>query len=401
MATIGQQSHELEIGSSAHDGMSRHLTILKRATRQMVATRDVRGTLDAILRGLTEGPNAVTQACCYICTTARECPACIEHGPTGIYFSPADPPALHLVASAGVIGHDVERMYHVFPMESPLFGEVATTRTPLLLHGVRDHPRITVPEWREIARRFGFEGLAIYPMICGDELIGIFYTMSNQRIEADEFEAMQLFADQAAIAIKSSRLYEELRRHNERLAIENAYLQEEISGEGGFKNIIGESAALQSVLRQVRQVAEAESTVLLTGETGTGKELINRAINDLSPRKGHTMIKVNCGAISPGLVESELFGHEKGSFTGALQRRVGRFELADKGTLFMDEVGELSAETQVKLLRVLQEREFERVGGSRPRGCERSGSAVRMARAHRAVGGACRTGRCRRLRLAG
>jgi formate hydrogenlyase transcriptional activator len=125
---------------------------------------------------------------------------------------------------------------------------------------------------------------------------------------------------------------------------------------------VGESPALRAVLRKVQQVAPVETAVLLTGETGTGKELVARALHQGSPRRDRPLIKVNCGAIPQGVVESELFGHEKGAFTGALQRRIGRFELADKGTLFMDEVGELPLDTQVKLLRVLQEQEFERVG---------------------------------------
>jgi transcriptional regulator with GAF, ATPase, and Fis domain len=125
---------------------------------------------------------------------------------------------------------------------------------------------------------------------------------------------------------------------------------------------VGESPALRAVLRKVQQVASVETTVLLTGEIGTGKELVARALHQGSPRRDRPLIKVNCGAIPQGVLESELFGHEKGAFTGALQRRIGRFELADKGTLFMDEVGELPLDTQVKLLRVLQEHEFERVG---------------------------------------
>src|SRR4029450_6310820 len=129
--------------------------------------------------------------------------------------------------------------------------------------------------------------------------------------------------------------------------------------------IIGASPALRHVLNEVRQVARVDTTVLLTGETGTGKEVVARGIHEGSLRKERPLIKVNCGAIPHGVVESELFGHEKGAFTGALQRRVGRFELADKGTLFMDEVAELPAETQVKLLRVLQEQAFERVGSTR------------------------------------
>ena len=134
----------------------------------------------------------------------------------------------------------------------------------------------------------------------------------------------------------------------------------------GFEAIVGESAAVRAMLRDVKKVAGVETTVLLMGETGTGKELVARAIHDASPRHERTLVKMNCGAIPQGLVESELFGHERGAFTGALQRRIGRFEMADKGTLFMDEVGELPSDIQVKLLRVLQEQEFERVGSTRP-----------------------------------
>jgi transcriptional regulator with GAF, ATPase, and Fis domain len=189
--------------------------------------------------------------------------------------------------------------------------------------------------------------------------------ISRRPFDPHEFELLGIFADQAAVAIKSAHLFTELERYKQRLQIENAYLQEEIRSERGFEDIVGHSSALRSVLRKVRQVAPVETTVLLTGETGTGKELIARAIHELSPRKDRPMIKINCGAIPQGVVESELFGHEKGSFTGALQKRIGRFELADKGTLFMDEVGELPLDTQVKLLRVLQEQEFERLGGAR------------------------------------
>jgi transcriptional regulator with GAF, ATPase, and Fis domain len=174
-----------------------------------------------------------------------------------------------------------------------------------------------------------------------------------------------IFADQAALAIRNAQLYQEVERYRDRLALENAYLQEAIAEERGFEGIVGESPALRAVLRKVQQVAPVETTVLLTGETGTGKELIARALHQGSPRRDRPLIKVNCGAIPQGVVESELFGHEKGAFTGALQRRTGRFELADQGTLFMDEVVELPLDTQVKLLRVLQEHEFERVGSQR------------------------------------
>src|SRR5215831_13893637 len=155
-----------------------------------------------------------------------------------------------------------------------------------------------------------------------------------------------------------------MERERARLAAENVYLREEIKSVHNFEEIIGKSPALLDVLEKVNRVAKTDATVLITGETGTGKELIARAIHSASHRHDRPMIKVNCAALPAGLVESELFGHEKGAFSGAISRRVGRFELANGGTLFLDEIGEVPLDVQVKLLRVLQEREFERVGGT-------------------------------------
>jgi len=151
-----------------------------------------------------------------------------------------------------------------------------------------------------------------------------------------------------------------------RLAAENIYLQEEIKSVHNFEEIVGQSPALLDALEKVNRVAKTDATVLITGETGTGKELIARAIHSASQRREKPLIKLNCAALPAGLVESELFGHEKGAFSGAIGRRVGRFELAHGGTIFLDEVGEVPLDVQVKLLRVLQEREFERVGGANP-----------------------------------
>jgi formate hydrogenlyase transcriptional activator len=164
-------------------------------------------------------------------------------------------------------------------------------------------------------------------------------------------------------ALESALL--EVQQLKNRLQGENVYLQEEIKTEQNFEAIIGQSAPLKRVLQNVERIAPTDVTVLIHGDTGTGKELIARAIHDLSPRRDRPLIKVNCGAMAPGLIESEIFGHERGAFTGALQRRVGRFELADKGTIFLDEVSELPLDAQVKLLHVLQDGEFERVGSSR------------------------------------
>lgn len=183
---------------------------------------------------------------------------------------------------------------------------------------------------------------------------------------------MQIFAARAGAELERLHAEEalrvtlaELETLKNRLQAENVYLQEEIRREHNFEEIVGNSPALLEMLRQVESVAATDATVLICGETGTGKEVVARALHNRSTRKHRPLVKVNCGAISAGLVESELFGHVKGAFTGALERRVGRFELADGGTLFLDEVGELPLETQVKLLRVLQEQEFEPVGSSR------------------------------------
>lgn len=188
----------------------------------------------------------------------------------------------------------------------------------------------------------------------------------------ENISILKIFAARAGAELERKRagdaLQMALRQVEElknRLQVENIYLQEEIKTEYNFEEIIGQSESLKKALRKVEQVAPTGSTVLIHGETGTGKELIARAIHNLSPRKDRPLVKVNCGAISAGLVESELFGHERGAFTGAVQRRIGRFELADGGTIFLDEVTELPLDTQVKLLRVLQEGEFERVGSSK------------------------------------
>src|SRR6478672_5982926 len=160
------------------------------------------------------------------------------------------------------------------------------------------------------------------------------------------------------------RAFEEIQALKDQLQQENIALREEVDKTSMFEEIVGTSAAMRAVLANIARVAPSDSTVLITGETGTGKELVARAIHKRSARAARPFVSVNCAAIPPALIASELFGHERGAFTGAVQRREGRFELAAGGTLFLDEVGELPAETQVALLRVLQEREFERVGGS-------------------------------------
>jgi transcriptional regulator with GAF, ATPase, and Fis domain len=168
---------------------------------------------------------------------------------------------------------------------------------------------------------------------------------------------------QLALALQNYLAFDEIDRLRRKLEGERTYLVEEIRAAHNFEEIIGNSAPLAAVLRRVSQVAPTDATVLIQGETGTGKELIARAIHNLSPRKERVLVRVNCAALPASLIESELFGHERGSFTGATDRRIGKFELADGGTIFLDEIGELPLELQAKMLRVLQERELERIGG--------------------------------------
>jgi formate hydrogenlyase transcriptional activator len=181
----------------------------------------------------------------------------------------------------------------------------------------------------------------------------------------EDVDFLTQVAGQAAIAIENATAYQQIEQLKDQLAEEKLYLQDEIRTERNFGEIVGESPAFRRVLEQVETVAPTDASVLILGETGTGKELIARALHDLSRRRDRTFVKLNCAAIPTGLLESELFGHEKGAFTGAIMQKAGRFELANHGTLFLDEIGDIPLELQPKLLRALQEHEFERLGGTR------------------------------------
>jgi formate hydrogenlyase transcriptional activator len=213
----------------------------------------------------------------------------------------------------------------------------------------------------------GVESMCCAPMTVRGRRLGAVNVgrLGGEPFRPDEVELLAAAASQVGLAVANALAFREIADLKDKLAAEKIYLEEEIRTDYNFEEIAGESAALKEALRQVQIVAPTGSTVLIRGETGTGKELIAHALHDLSPRRQRTLVKVNCAAIPSGLLESELFGHERGAFSGAITQRIGRFELANGGTLLLDEVGDIPLELQPKLLRVLQEQEFERLGSTR------------------------------------
>jgi formate hydrogenlyase transcriptional activator len=237
--------------------------------------------------------------------------------------------------------------------------------------------RPAVPDARELAgfksplaqrlAQAGLRSLCCIPLITRNRVLGTLNvgSLKENAFAPSDVDFLSQVASQAAIAIENATAFQEIAQLKDQLAEEKLYLEDEIRTEQNFGEIIGDDPAFRKVLDQLATVAPTDASVLILGETGTGKELIARAIHDLSGRRERTFVKLNCAAIPTGLLESELFGHEKGAFTGAIAQKVGRFELANKGTLFLDEVGDIPLELQPKLLRALQEHEFERLGGVR------------------------------------
>jgi len=279
-----------------------------------------------------------------------------------IWLSGTDEPdILRLAASAG-LSKRLDGSRSRVPIGALKIGEIARTRAALCTSALAEDPRFVDKAWIDANGLVTFAG---YPLVFDGELLGVLAIFSRTVLEDADLERLGFFAAQAAVAIKNAELFAKVDALTRRLEAENTYLREELA-ESHHGGLVGRSAALLRALHELERVAPTTATVLVHGETGTGKELFARAIHESSPRRNGPLIKVNCGALTPSLLESELFGHEKGAFTGATQRRSGRFELADGGTLFLDEVSELPLDAQTKLLRVLQEREVERVGGSTP-----------------------------------
>ncbi len=346
-----------------------YLEELRRVTAELAGSQRVVEVVEAISRGLRK-TGRLASASVMLYLHDDECAVCRAQGAA----RPSQERRLHRVAYDADPFKEAPRQYHALRLGHYLAGQAAASRRTTVIADLpaamrsRGKPEPGGAPVEEVARYLEREGLvagAFFPMTSGAKLLGLVTAYGRTPLSAEEAQYLEVFALQAATLIHNALLFEQVEAMKERLSRENAYLDLAVREEAGFGGIIGQSRAMRQVLSTVRRVAPTDSTVLLTGETGTGKELIARAIHDASPRAARPMIKVNCGAIPMGLAESEFFGHERGAFTGAQQRRIGRFELADRGTIFLDEVGELPPDTQVRLLRVLQEHELERVGGER------------------------------------
>jgi transcriptional regulator with GAF, ATPase, and Fis domain len=325
----------------------------------VAAERSVDRVLMQIVQGLVAQPSVALARVwltapgdiCETCPMRTECPDQTR--------------CLHLSASAGRPSdqrEDWSRLdgaFRRFPLGVRKIGRIGATGEGILIeHIERDDDWIARPDWVRKERISSFGG---QPLVFHNEVLGVLGLFNRDPCDRRTFAWLRTFADHAAIAIAHSRVLAEIRELKEQLELENTYLREDVRADAP-NGIIGTSPVLRKVLEQAAIVAPTPATVLIQGESGTGKELVARAIHDHSPRRHRSLIEVNCPSIPRELFESEFFGHVKGAFTGALRDRAGRFQAAHGGTLFLDEVGEIPLELQSKLLRVLQEGQFERLG---------------------------------------
>jgi transcriptional regulator with GAF, ATPase, and Fis domain len=322
--------------------------------------RSLNGVLQTTVAGLA-AQEVVALARIWLISPGDICEACHLRAEC-----PDQRQCLHLVASDGAsldgkrLWARIDGAFRRFPLGVRKVGHIAATGKPSLIEETASEQKWLVdPEWASREQITAFAG---QPLVFDDETIGVLGLFSRARLDARDASWLRMFADHAAAAIANIRAYEEIKRLRSQLQFENAYLREEVNDALAFGEIVGESPALKKTLQQVELVAPTDANVLIQGESGTGKELIARSIHERSRRRDRPMIKVNCASIPRDLFESEFFGHVKGAFTGAVKARVGRFQLADGGTIFLDEIGEIPLELQSKLLRILQEGEFERVG---------------------------------------
>jgi transcriptional regulator with GAF, ATPase, and Fis domain len=332
----------------------------------VAAERNLPGVLQTIVQGLASHPG-VALARIWLRLPGDICDSCFQRNECRDRTQ-----CFHLVASAGTPIHSPGEdwsfllgQFRRVPMNTFKIGLVGAAGAAMLIKEVAsERTQIARPEW---VRQEDIRSFAGHPFISRGEVLGVLGTFTREPLDERAFAWLGTFANQAAVAIANVRAFEELDRLRRQLEMENTYLHEQVREGLAFGEIVGESPALKEVLQQVEKVARTDTTVLITGESGTGKELAARAIHERSARRDRPLVTVNCASVPRELFESEFFGHVKGAFTGAVRDRMGRFQLADRGTIFLDEVGEIPLELQSKLLRVLQEQEVERIGEDRVR----------------------------------
>jgi transcriptional regulator with GAF, ATPase, and Fis domain len=327
----------------------------------VASERNLQDVLQTIVRGLASHPG-VALARIWLLQPGDICDSCFKRDECSDRTR-----CLHLVASAGTPIHPQEQDWSLLdgpfrrlPLHTYIVGVAGGTGKAILIKDVAsDRLDLKRPEW---VHREGIRSIAAHPFISRDGVLGVLATLTREPLDERAFSWLGTFASQAAIAISNARAFEEVARLRRQLELENAYLNEQVKERLAFGEIVGKSPALLEVLQQVDMVARTDAAVLITGESGTGKELAARAIHERSARRGRPLVTVNCASVPRELFESEFFGHVRGAFTGAVRDRVGRFQLAHRGTIFLDEVGEIPLELQSKLLRVLQDQQVERVG---------------------------------------
>ena len=353
----GQRDREISLCYGQDFRSAMQLEALQDLALRISGERDVEAVLHQIVAGLVQ-QSGVALARLWlvkpgdICQSCRMRPSC-----------PNQTACLHLAASAGssLTGESWSRTdgdFRRLPLAHLKVGSIASLRTGLVIADPLSE-QWARSDWVRSEHIASFVG---QPLVFRDETLGVLAAFRREPIDDHEFRWLRMFADQAASAIANARAFSELERLRQQLESHNAYLKEEVDAALAFGSIVGRSGALRRVLAQVEDVAATDSTVLILGESGTGKELLAKEIHERSPRAGKPLIRVNCSAIPREMFESEFFGHVRGAFTGAMRDRPGRFQIANGGTIFLDEIGDLPLELQPKLLRVLQEGEYERVG---------------------------------------
>lgn len=337
---------------------------LKALLLRLAGERTVAAVLETIVDGLAELPH-VALARVWLMKPGDICPSCPRRADC-----PGQVDCLHLVASAGTPRDEtadwsrINGQFRRFPIGVRKVGAVAASKAALCVTVADESDGLAHPEWAEAE---GIKGFGGQPLITNGEVLGVLGMFSRFPPKPEDLSWLRLLADHAASAIVNARAFEEIGHLKRSLELERDYLREEARSAQAFGQIIGESAALRAVLRQIELVAPTDANVLILGESGTGKELVAREIHTRSGRSTKPLVRVNCASIPRELFESEFFGHVRGAFTGAIKDREGRFALANGGTLFLDEVGEIPLELQSKLLRVLQEGEYERIGEAKTR----------------------------------